>query len=138
MSMHVSSNAFLGTRQLTASREDHLTEFFAAALQLCPEFALDYARLALWEIAPAGGWKGNPFKMVETQVAYSDDRCRPDMRITLADNRVDQPSSGIEGVSTDLTPVVLTALHRLAMDVLGRYAKEPLAPVWTKQIAPPW
>lgn len=88
MTKHISSNAFLGTRQLTASREDHLTEFFAAALQLCPGFALDYAKLALWGIAPAGGWKGNPFKMVETQVAYSDDRCRPDMRITLADNRV--------------------------------------------------
>jgi hypothetical protein len=88
MSVHMASNAFLGTRRLTTSREDHLTEFFAAALQLCPDFALDYAKLALWKVAPAGGWKSNPFKRVETQVAYPDKRCRPDMRLTLSDNRV--------------------------------------------------
>lgn len=82
------SNAFLGTRRLTSSREDHLTEFFAAALQLCPEFALDYAKLALWKVAPADGWGPNPFTKIETQVEYRGTRCCPDMRLTLADGRV--------------------------------------------------
>lgn len=81
-------NLFWSTRSLTSNREDHLTEFFAAALELSPVFRARYAALLLGEYASRQGWPEPTIAMVETQVPYRGTSCQPDLRLTLHDGHV--------------------------------------------------
>jgi hypothetical protein len=81
-------NLFWDTRRLTNSRENHLTEFFAAALTLSHEFRSVYAQLVLTEFAQRKGWEKPAIAEVETQVSYPGTSCQPDMRLRLMDGHV--------------------------------------------------
>lgn len=75
-------NLFLRTQALaTGRREDHLTEFIAAALTYSPKFAAAYVDLIIGQSRADWG----PLRLVgvETQVSYA--RNRPDMRLYLED-----------------------------------------------------
>jgi len=78
-------NLFWSTRKLTASREDHLTEFLAAALDVSKTFRHAYANLIL------GGWENaSTFPHIDdiaTQVSFAGTTCCPDMILTLSDGR---------------------------------------------------
>jgi hypothetical protein len=77
-------NLFWSTRALTAAKEDHLTEFFAAALNLSERFRSSYTNLVL-----AGLFESEPIKIqtVTTQVNFPNTTCCPDMLLTLSDGR---------------------------------------------------
>lgn len=81
-------NLFWSTRALTQAREDHLTEFFAAALTLNEGFRLAYSKLVLDAYANQCGWDRPRITSVETQISYVESKCRPDMRITLDDGHI--------------------------------------------------
>lgn len=81
-------NLFWSTRSLTSNREDHLTEFFAAALELSPIFRARYAALLLGEYASRQGWPEPIIARVETQVSYPGASSQPDLRLTLDDGHV--------------------------------------------------
>lgn len=75
-------NLFLRTQALaTGRREDHLTEFIAAALAYSPRFAAAYVDLLIGRSRP--DWGVLRLVGVETQVGY--ERNTPDMRLTLED-----------------------------------------------------
>ena len=76
-------NLFLSTRRLTSSREDHLSEFFAAALESDHEFREAYTRLLLESYAGERGWDEPRIVNIETQVDYP--LCIPDLRLILND-----------------------------------------------------
>jgi len=82
-------NLFLSTRSLAGSRrEDHLTEFFAAALEISPAARSDYFDTALKEFAKAKGWSRCEISQIETQPrAFSGATCRPDMLLTLSNGK---------------------------------------------------
>jgi hypothetical protein len=99
-------NLFWSTRRLTELREDHLTEFFAAALEYVPSFRTAYAELVLATFAGHQGWSPPVINRVETQTdAFAGAGCRPDMVLFLGDGRhilcehkVDAPETpGAEG-----------------------------------------
>jgi hypothetical protein len=75
-------NLFLRTQALaTGRREDHLTEFIAAALTYSPKFAAAYIDLLIRKSRP--DWGALRLVGVETQIGY--ERSRPDMRLVLED-----------------------------------------------------
>lgn len=78
-------NLFLATRRLTTQREDHVTEFFAAALREDPLLRHAFEDLVIAPFARRNGWPASPIASIETQVSYRDGACRPDMRVTRAD-----------------------------------------------------
>ena len=81
-------NLFCATRKLTQSKEDHLTEFFAAALMLDADFRAAFASLTLESYARFQGWATPVIATVETQISYPNTNCRPDMQLTLEDGHV--------------------------------------------------
>ena len=81
-------NLFWSTRALTQSKEDHLTEFFAAALTLNEHVRNAYAELVFGRYAQENGWRNPVVEKVETQVLYDGTNCCPDMRLTLADGHI--------------------------------------------------
>jgi hypothetical protein len=74
-------NLFLSTRSLTSSKEDHLTEFLAAALHYDSSVRRSYARVVLSDYARRRGWGHVTISEVSTQASYDDARCRPDLLI---------------------------------------------------------
>lgn len=77
-------NPFLTTRRMAqAHLENHLTEFFAAALDECVEFRQAYADRALRAYGAEQGWGAVEITRVETQVPYPGTSCCPDLRLTL-------------------------------------------------------
>jgi len=80
-------NLFWSTRSLTESREDHLTEFFAAALAHVPSFRRAYADRVLWEYATRQSWPAHIIERVETQPEFPGTGCRPDMVLHLEGGR---------------------------------------------------
>lgn len=66
-----------------SSIEDHLTEFFAAALELNKEFREAYADFVLGDYTVEKGWGKPRISSVETQVSWKDEGCRPDMLLNL-------------------------------------------------------
>jgi len=80
-------NLFLGTRVLTDAREDHLTEFFAAALEMSDRTRRAYFGLVVAQFAEARGWGRCEISTVETQPCYDDASCRPDMLLTLSNGK---------------------------------------------------
>ena len=81
-------NLFWSTRALTQSKEDHLTEFFAAALTLNHDLRDAYTECVLDIFAQCHSWKKPVIMKVETQVSYEGINSCPDMRITLTDGHV--------------------------------------------------
>ena len=78
-------NLFWSTRNLTTSREDHLTEFLAAALDVSEPFRRAYADLII-----GGGAEEGTSPHIDdftTQVSFAGTTCCPDMILTLSDGR---------------------------------------------------
>jgi hypothetical protein len=80
-------NLFWSTRTLTAAREDHLTEFVAAALTESEPFRLAYGDYVLQGIAEVKGSEYPKIQSVATQVSFPGTTCCPDMILTLSDGR---------------------------------------------------
>lgn len=80
-------NLFWSTRSLTAAREDHLTEFFAAALDVSESFRRAYADLVFKDGANTGTSTSPHIQNFTTQVNFAGTTCCPDMIITLSDGR---------------------------------------------------
>ena len=78
-------NLFLDTRQLTQAREDHLTCFIAAALEVDADFRRAYESLVLARLASDG--QAPTITAIETQTHFAEHRSVPDMVLTLADGR---------------------------------------------------
>ncbi len=76
-------NPYTATRPFCIGREeDHLTEFWAAALDACPAFREAYARFLLAEPAKRRpGWEDLAILAVRTQVAFQDNI--PDLLLLL-------------------------------------------------------
>lgn len=81
-------NLFWSTRALTDAREDHLTEFVAAAIEYCPLFRSAFAKLVLSEFAGARNWVTPAIEGVKTQVSFPGTTCCPDMVLTLEDGHI--------------------------------------------------
>lgn len=78
-------NLFWETRRLTAAREEHLTAFIAAALNVDAAFRRAYAETLLGPLARDGRVPGITTAM--TEVVYREERCRVDMVLDLDDGR---------------------------------------------------
>ncbi|RLB60214.1 MAG: hypothetical protein DRH08_15735, partial [Deltaproteobacteria bacterium] len=94
------TNLFLNTRNLTKSKEDHLTEFLAALITMNEPFNLEFSNLLLKEYAEKKGWEDPVIKHVETQVRYPGTTCNPDMRFTLEDGHIILCENKIEAPET--------------------------------------
>jgi hypothetical protein len=80
-------NLFWSTRSMTQSREDHLTEFFAAALKLSDAVRTGYFDLVIKHFAKSKGWGRCGISEIETQNGFHDSTCQPDMLLTLTNGR---------------------------------------------------
>ena len=80
-------NLFWSTRALTDAREDHLTEFFAAALENSESFRAAYSEFVMGEYTRGKGWGTPAIKTIRTQVCFDDTTCCPDMVLGLADGK---------------------------------------------------
>ncbi len=80
-------NLFWSTRALTSAREDHLTEFFAAALEHSQTFRAAYSEFVLGAHARTEGWNAPVIKTVRTQVCFETTTCCPDMILELEDGK---------------------------------------------------
>ncbi|GEM_PF-1502461 len=94
------ANLFLNTRRLTSSKEDHLTEFLAAIIDMDETFRRDFSALLLGRYAADNGWDTPLISAVETQVQFPDTNCCPDMRFTLADGHTIVCENKIEAPQT--------------------------------------
>lgn len=81
-------NLFLSTRAFVESKEDHLTEFFAAALENVEGFRSEYFGAVLAPFASRNGWADASITGVETQAGFPGSRCRPDMLLRLSGGQV--------------------------------------------------
>ena len=93
-------NLFLSTRAMTDSREDHLTEFFAAALHLSSQARRAFFDLALAPYCHAHGWAPCEISSIETQICYDDSSCRPDMLFGLSNGKVIACENKLDAVET--------------------------------------
>ena len=80
-------NLFWSTRALTDAREDHLTEFFASALEISEEFRTAYYDFVVASHAEKNGWGAIGIESVQTQVAFKDTTCCPDMILNLSNGK---------------------------------------------------
>jgi hypothetical protein len=81
--MKIEMNLFWATRRLTQSREDHLTEFFASALNISPIFRERYSELTLSRFAGTVPC----IESISTQVRFEGTTCCPDMILRLSDGK---------------------------------------------------
>ena len=79
-------NLFLSTRSLTDAREDHLTAFFAAALDACPAFRAAYYNFVIAPFAKTKGWSAAGIERVEIQAPFPG--TRPDVALRLTDGKI--------------------------------------------------
>lgn len=93
-------NLFLATRSLTDAKEDHLTEFVAAALELSPPTRAAFYDLVLARFAEAKGWGRCTITSIETQPCYDDASCRPDMLLTLDNGKLIACEHKLEAAET--------------------------------------
>lgn len=91
-------NLFWSTRRLTESREDHLTEFFAAALAHVPPFRESYTERLISAFARRLGWPPPVIERVETQAEFPG--CLPDMLLHLRGGRVVACEHKLEALET--------------------------------------
>jgi hypothetical protein len=81
-------NLFLTTRRLSIGHyEDHLTEFFAAALQLSERARHAYFDIAIRPFAEKSGWGACHITNIDTQFCFDEAKCRPDMVLTLSNGK---------------------------------------------------
>ncbi len=80
-------NLFWSTRSLTAAREDHLTEFFAAALEVSEPFRRAYADLVFRDSANTDSFAAAQIQNFTTQVSFPGTTCCPDIILKLSDGR---------------------------------------------------
>lgn len=81
-------NLFLSTRSLTSASEDHLTEFFAAALELSEALRDAYFEVAIKDFAIKNNWGSCSITGVRTQKFFEGSTCCLDMVLTLT-NKTD-------------------------------------------------
>jgi hypothetical protein len=85
-------NLFESTRKLTDKREDHLTEFLVAALDVDPDFRAAYCQILLAEYARKQQWDSPVITGWETQVEYPGIHefpgSRVDLRLMLEDGHI--------------------------------------------------
>lgn len=82
-------NLFQETRKLAkGAKEDHLTEFFAAALDIDEPFREAYASMVIAPFAEERGWAEPRIRNVETKKKFEGHKSCPDMALTLTDGRV--------------------------------------------------
>jgi hypothetical protein len=81
-------NLFLSTRKLTSAGEDHLTEFFAAALSISADLREAYFNFAIRDFALHKKWTHCSIADVRTQRLFEDSNCCPDMVLTLTNGKV--------------------------------------------------
>jgi hypothetical protein len=93
-------NLFLSTRRLTSSKEDHLTEFLAAALQSDSSIRDAYGSLVLGAYAAKAGWAAPQILEVQTQRNFTGTGCCPDLTLTLRDGHVIASEHKIEAPET--------------------------------------
>lgn len=79
-------NLFWNTRRLTQMREDHLTCFLAAALEVDADFRSAYEHRVFSSLAT--GDEIPRIVRVEIQPEFREPNCRPDMLLGLSDGRV--------------------------------------------------
>lgn len=77
-------NLFWSTRSLTSAKEDHLTEFFAAALEECDIFRAEYEKIILRNSC----FNNTHITEIATQVHFPGTFCCPDMVLTLSNGKV--------------------------------------------------
>lgn len=80
-------NLFWSTRALTDAGEDHLTEFFAAALEVSETFRKAYYNFVVALHAYNNGWGALEIKSVQTQVEFKETTCCPDMILHLSNGK---------------------------------------------------
>ena len=83
----VGTNLFWWTRHRIEEREDHLTEFFVAALRACPSFRAEYYRLVIAPFAQAQGWTASSIATIETQRSFAGTDCCVDVLFHLTDGK---------------------------------------------------
>jgi hypothetical protein len=93
-------NLFLSTCALTKGREDHLTEFLAAALTVDEDVKKAYAELVLRDYARNNDGSAPQIAEVSTQKSYQGTSCRPDMVLTLTDGHAITCEHKIESPET--------------------------------------
>jgi hypothetical protein len=99
-------NLFLATRRLARGREeDHLTEFFAAALEIDEPFRDAYTALIIAPFAEANHWAPPRIRFVETQKNFDGHGSCPDMTLTLEDGHIIACEHKLEAMET-LAPLV--------------------------------
>lgn len=80
-------NLFWSTRALTAAREDHLTEFFAAALDISKPFREAYANYILTVHSQSNTSDTPEIVNIKTQASFPGTTCCPDMILTLSNGK---------------------------------------------------
>jgi hypothetical protein len=93
-------NLFLSTMRLVNSKENHLTEFLAAALASDPVFRGAYASLVLRDFAAKNGWTAPEITEVKTQDSFKGSSCCPDLVLELCDGHVIACEHKIEAPET--------------------------------------
>lgn len=93
-------NPFWSTRALTAAREDHLTEFFAAALDVSPSFRESYFNLVLATCARTKEWGCLQIDRVQTQVSFEGTTCCPDMILWLSNGKTIACEHKLDAIET--------------------------------------
>ena len=97
------TNLFRDTQKLTNKKEDHLTCFIAALLELDGSFREKYEALVLVRLSNLG--KIPHIKEVHTQVGFADQGSRPDMILILDDNRRVVCEHKIDAPETEQTTI---------------------------------
>ena len=85
---------------MTDAREDHLTEFFAAALYFFPHTRSAFFDFALAPYCRARGWAPCGITSIETQRCYDEASCRPDMLLGLGNGKLIACENKLDAVET--------------------------------------
>jgi hypothetical protein len=102
-------NLFSSTRRLAkGAEEDHLTAFFAAALDIDERFREAYESIVIAPFAEKRGWANARIRQVETQeqFEFKGQKSRPDMTLRLTDGHIIICEHKLEASQT-LAPVSL-------------------------------
>lgn len=93
-------NLFWSTRALTSAREDHLSEFFAAALDVSLSFRESYFNLVLAIYAKTKDWGCVQIEGVQTQVSFEGTTCCPDMILRLSNGKTIACEHKLDAIET--------------------------------------
>jgi hypothetical protein len=99
-------NLFESARRNSLSLENHITDFFAAVLELDSDVRRAFADYVLGDYAARHGWSEPEIVDVSTQVSFPGTSCCPDMVLRLSDGHVvgcEHKVEATETISVDLT-----------------------------------